>query len=117
MRYLCLVYHDIERLNALPAGTFNRLAEETIRYNEEMRRGGPCIYSNELKFVDSAVTVRVGDGTMSISDDPYISKGEQLGGYILIEARDLNDAIRVASRLPPARLGYFEVRPVKSMIL
>ena len=91
MNYLCLFYIEERKLGALPA--------------EELVAGG-------LQPVATAMTVRVRNGTLSTTDGPVAETNEQLGGFSVIEARDLNDAIRVASKLPPARLGSIEVRPI-----
>ena len=112
MKYLCLVYHEETTLDALPASEYDALVGEVLDYRETLRQSGYYIASSPLQPVASATTIRVRNGRMSITDGPFAETKEQLGGFYLIEARDLNDAIRVASKMPPARLGSIEVRPL-----
>jgi hypothetical protein len=116
MKYLCLVYHDEKQLDALPAREYNALVGDTLAYDEELRQGGHFVTANVLEYVQTATTVRVRSGRVSITDGPFAETREQLGGFVLIEARDLNEAIRVVSQMPPARLGSIEVRPVRELI-
>jgi len=113
MKYLCLVYHDEKQLDALPAREYDALVGDTLAYDEELRQSGHYVASNALEYVQTATTVRVRSGKVSITDGPFAETKERLGGFILIEARDLNEAIRVASGMPPGRLGSIEVRPIK----
>ena len=89
------------------------LAAEARDYVEELRRGGHYVASDALQSVRTATTLRTSNGRLTTTDGPFAETKEQLGGFILIEARDLNDAIRLAAKMPPARLGCVEVRPVK----
>jgi hypothetical protein len=113
MRYLCLVYYDEKKLEGLSRDEYNRLVEEALSYREILRKSGHYIASDGLEPVQTAVTLRTRNGQLSTMDGPFAETKEQLGGFLLIEARDLNDAIRVASKLPPMRLGCVEVRPVR----
>lgn len=113
MKYLCLVYHDEAAIEALPRGDYDAIMEAVLAYRDELRRGGHYIDSSPLEYVRSAMTVRVRDGKVSVTDGPFAETKEQLGGFYLIEARDLNEAIRLASRMPPARVGSIEVRPLQ----
>ncbi|CAA9550253.1 MAG: hypothetical protein AVDCRST_MAG49-1722 [uncultured Thermomicrobiales bacterium] len=115
MKYLCLVYQDESTLDALPASEYDTIVEEVLEYREELRQSGHYIASSPLQSVQTAATIRVRKGRMFITHGPFAETKEQLGGFYLIEARDLNDAIRVASKMPPARLGCIEVRPVKEL--
>ena len=115
MRYLCLIYHDDGTLDALPASEHDALARDALDYRDVLRQGGHYIDSFLLQGVDTATTVRVRNGKVHISDGPVAETKEQMGGFYLIDARDLNEAIRLASRLPPARLGSIEVRPVSEI--
>lgn len=118
MRYLCLVYQDVKRLGTLSQHEYDALMAETLAYDEELRQSEHYIASDTLDPRLTATSIRVRDGRVSISDSPLVAspeqpeQAEQVGGYVLIEARDLNEAIRVASRIPAARLGGVEVRPV-----
>ena len=113
MKYLCLVYHDENQIDALPESEYAAIVSDVLDYREELRQSGHYIASNALEYVNAATTIRVRSGKVSITDGPFAETREQLGGFYLIEARDLNDAIRVASKMPPARLGAIEVRPIK----
>ena len=113
MTYLCLVYYEEKKLDALSGSEEDALLDEVLAYREALRAGGHYIASGGLQFVRTAMTVRVRNGAVSTTDGPFAETKEQLGGFMLIEARDLNDAIRVASRIPPGRLGCVEVRPVR----
>jgi hypothetical protein len=106
MKYLCLVYLDEKRLDELPD-------EECVAYDEHIRTSGHCIASEALQSVQTATTVRVRNGRTTVTDGPFAETKEQLAGFYLIDARDLNEAIQVASRIPPARVGSVEVRPVR----
>lgn len=113
MKYLCLVYYDEAKLEALSASEHDALMSESLAYDEELRKSGHYIVSNALQPARMATTLRVRGGRVAMAGGPCAETGEQLGGFILIEARDLNEAIRVAAKIPPARLGCIEVRPVR----
>ena len=112
MRYLCLVYFEEKKLGAMPRSESDALIDESFAYDEELRGSGHYLASGALQPVQAAATVRVRNGKASITDGPFAETGGQLGGFFLIDARDLNEAIQVASRIPPARLGSVEVRPI-----
>ena len=115
MRYLCLVYHEEEQVDCLPDDEYNAIIDEVIDYREELRRGGHYLASSPLQSVTTATTIRVRNGKVTITDGPFAETKEQLGGFYLIEATDLNEAIRLASHMPPARIGSIEVRPLKEI--
>ncbi len=115
MKYLCLVYQEEARVDALPEHEYDAIVDEVLDYREELRRSGHYILSSPLQPVQTATTIRVRNGKLAITDGPFAETREQLGGFYLIEARDLNDAIRVASKMPPARLGCIEVRPLREL--
>jgi hypothetical protein len=115
MRYLCLIYLEETKLNALSESDYDALAADSLAYDDELRRSGHFVVSDALQPVESATTLRVRNGHLSITDGPFAETKEQLGGFILIQARDLNEAIHVASRIPPGRLGSIEVRPVQEL--
>jgi hypothetical protein len=106
MKYLCLVYLDEKRLDELPD-------EDCVEYDTAIRKSGHCIASEALESVQSATTVRVRNGKLSVTDGPFAETKEQLAGFYMIEARDLNQAIQIAAKIPPARVGCVEVRPVR----
>lgn len=113
MKYLCLVYHEEAKIDALSESEYNAIMDEVRDYREELRKSGHYIASGPLESVWTATTIRVRNGKQFVTDGPFAETKEQLGGFYLIEARDLNDAIRVASKMPPARIGSVEVRPVR----
>ena len=112
MRYLCLIYHEEAKLDALSRSEYDALVVEALAYDEELRANGHSIVADVLQPVQTATTLRVRNGKVATTDGPFAATREQLGGFILLEARDLNEAIRVASKIPLARLGCVEVRPV-----
>jgi hypothetical protein len=112
MQYLCLVYADEARVNGMSQREVDALIDETAANNEELRASGQLILAQALEQVDAAMTVRVRDGRLSVTDGPFAETNEQLGGFVLVEARDLNEALQIAGRIPSARLGSVEVRPV-----
>ena len=112
MKYLCLIYYDEKKLDAMPKSERDALYDEAYGYYDELVRNGNGIAGDPLQSVQTARTVRVQKGKVSITDGPFAETKEQLGGYILIEASDLNEAVRIASNIPPARLGSVEVRPI-----
>ena len=117
MKYLCLVYHEEATIAALSECEYNAMMGEVLEFREALRASGHYIASDPLQSVETATTIRVRHGKVFITDGPFAETKEQLGGFYLIEARDLNDAIRVAAKMPPARLGSIEVRPIKEIDL
>ncbi len=113
MKYLCLAYEEENKLNALSKSEWAALRDETLAYVEEIRKNGYLIAAEALQSVRTAATVRVRTNKVSITDGPFAETKETLGGIFLINARDLNEAIQVASRWPSARLGSIEVRPIE----
>jgi hypothetical protein len=115
MQYLCLIYYDEKKLENLPEAERNALYDEAYAYYDKLVKDGHGIAGDALQSVKNATTVRVKKGKTSITDGPYVETKEQVGGFILMEAKDLEEAIRLASNIPPARLGGVEVRPVWDM--
>lgn len=115
MKYLCLVYVEEKILNALPRNEWVALSEEAMAYCAQLQKLGQLLAASPLHPVDSATTVRVREGKTSTTDGPFAETKEQLGGFLMIDVRDLNDAIRVASHFPAARFGSVEVRPMKEL--
>jgi hypothetical protein len=112
MKYLCLVYADEATLNAMPQPEVDALIDETLANNQELAASGQLVLAEALDQVAAATTVRIRHGRLSATDGPFAETREQLGGFVLVEARDLNEAIRLAGRIPGARVGSVEVRPV-----
>jgi hypothetical protein len=115
MKYVCLVYLEEKKLDALSRSEYDALVGEALAYDEELRQSGHYIVSDALQSVETATTIRVRNGKVTATDGPFAETKEQLGGFVVIDARDLNDAIRVAARIPPARLGSVEVRPIQEL--
>ena len=113
MRYLCLIYYDEKNLNALSRSEREALSAESFAYCDVLRQNGRFIAAEPLEPVHTATTVRVRAGKTSTTDGPFAETKEQLGGFFMIDATDLNDAIRVAAQIPAGRLGSVEVRPIK----
>ena len=112
MKYLCLIYNQEKNLDGLSKADWTSLKEEYVAFTDGIRSSGHHREGEGLRSTREARTVRVRDGRVSATDGPFAETNEQLGGYYLIEARDLNDAIQVASRIPSARMGSIEVRPI-----
>ena len=112
MKYVCLCYDEEAKLNTMSEAELDDIMREVHAYNDELRQKGQLIAVQRLQSVDTATTVRLRNGKLSTTDGPFAETKEQLGGFFLIEARDLNEAIQIASRLPGARLGCIEVRPI-----
>ncbi len=113
MKYLCLAYEEEQKLNALTAKEWHALRQETLEYVDGLQKSGRLILTEPLKSATTAATVRVRDGNLSVTDGPFAETKEQIGGFFLIEAADLDDAVQVAAKWPSARLGTIEVRPVE----
>ncbi len=112
MRYLCLIYDEEKKLAAMSKSDSDAFMGEYFAFTEDIQKSGHYLGGEALQPVHTATTVRVRNGKVSTTDGPFAETKEQLGGYYLIEARDLNDAIQVASKIPSARLGSVEVRPI-----
>ena len=113
MKYLCLAYEEERTLNALSKDEWDVLRVETLGYVEELQKSGHLIAAEPLQSVRTATTVRVRNDKLSITDGPFAETKETLGGFFLISATDLNEAIKIASKWPSARLGSIEVRPIE----
>lgn len=115
MKYLCLVHCDEAVIRTLPPDELRVLSEESMAYDRELEKSGHFIAAEALTSVKSAKVVQVRNGKRSHVDGPYAEAREQLGGFILVEARDLNAAIQIAGRIPMARYGAIEVRPIENI--
>jgi hypothetical protein len=112
MKYLCLIYDEEKKLEAMSQSESAAFLGEYFAFTEGIRKSGHYVAGEALQPVQTATTVRIRNGKVSTTDGPFAETKEQLGGFYLIEARDLNDALQVASKIPSARLGSIEVRPV-----
>ena len=108
MKYLCLVYLDRDNWSAVPD-------RECADCGAELRDRGVLLAAEPLHPVETATTLRIRNGHLTVTDGPFAETKEQLAGFYLVEARDLNEAIQLASKIPPARTGSIEVRPVREL--
>ena len=108
MKYLCLVYLDERRLD--------EVADlECMACGDALRASGHMVAGEALEGVHTATTVRVRNGKVGVTDGPFAETKEQLAGFYMIDAKDLNEAIQIAGKIPPARIGSVEVRPVRAL--
>ena len=112
MKYLCLIYDDEKKMDKMPKAEADAFLGEYFTFTENAQKSGHLLAGEALLPVSTATTVRVRNGKVSTTDGPFAETKEQLGGYYLIEAKDLNDAIQVAAKIPSARTGSVEVRPI-----
>jgi hypothetical protein len=108
MKYVCLVYGEEKEIQAMTD-------DECMAYDKTLRNAGQCLASEALQPADTAKTVRVRNGKVSIRDGPFAETKEVLAGFYLIDAATLDDAIQVASQIPPACVGSIEVRPIREL--
>lgn len=106
MKYLCLVYGEEDKLR-------NMDDLHCLAFDQSIRQDGHCVASEALQPVATATTVRVREGKVTVTDGPFAETKECLAGYYMIEAKDLDEAIRIASHIPPAEIGSIEVRPIR----
>jgi hypothetical protein len=112
MRYLCLIYEDEKWWEKASKTDIENGLAEYHAFSDSIKKSGAYIGGEALQPTATATSVRVRNGKVSTTDGPYVETKEQLGGYYLIKAKDLNDAVQVASRIPGAKNGTIEVRPI-----
>jgi len=112
MKYLCLIYDEEKKLSGMSQGESDAFMGEYFAFTEGIRKSGQYLGGEALQSVQTATTVRIRNGKVSTTDGPFAETKEQLGGFYLIQAKDLNEAIQVAAKIPSARLGSVEVRPI-----
>jgi hypothetical protein len=115
MKFLFTIYHDETVLDAMPGDEMQGLVDSAIEYAEELQRSGHYVASDALQRPRTARTIRVRAGTTSTTAGPFAETKEQLGGFFVIEAKDMDEACAVAARFPPARVAVIEVRPVQAL--
>ncbi len=108
MKYLCLVYLEPDKFNAVPDS-------ECFGCGAGLRERGVLLAAEPLHPVATATTVRIRNGALTVTDGPFAETKEHLAGFYLVDARDLNEAIQIAAKIPPAREGSIEVRPVREL--
>ena len=115
MQYLLLIYGSETGWASMPQDQMMAMYGEYFAYTESIKASGHYIGGNPLQPTSTATTVRVRDGKRSVTDGPFAETKEQLGGYYLVEAKDLDEATELASRIPGAKVGSIEVRPIQQM--
>jgi hypothetical protein len=115
MKFLFMIFHDEGTLDSLPKKEMQTLVDSALDYTEELGKSGHYIVSNALQRARTARTIRVRGGKTTVTDGQFAATEEQLGGFFLIEAKDMDEACEVAARFPPARIGTIEVRPVQEL--
>ena len=115
MKYICLGYIEQGKFAALPESEREALIDECFAYDDVLRQGGHFLAGEALQNARNAATLRWRDGKVSITDGPYAETKEQLGGILVLEARDMNHAIQLMSRHPGVKMGPFEIRPAEDL--
>ncbi len=115
MKYLALVYYNESELNTLSQEQWDAMNRDCMACAEDLSERGHMVAGEALQPVQTATTLRIRNGNMVLSDGPFAETKEQLAGFYLLEARDLNEAIRVAGKIPPAKYGSIEIRPVREL--
>jgi hypothetical protein len=112
MKYLCLIYDEEKKMHTMPKTEADAFMGEYFAFTDGIKKSGHYLGGEALQPVQTATTVRIRNGKLSTTDGPFAETKEQLGGFYLINAGDLNAAIEIASRIPSARVGSIEVRPI-----
>jgi hypothetical protein len=115
MKYMLLVHHDEEVFGKFSETKQQQMLEESVQLTHQLHADGKYLSASPLHPASTAAIVRVRDGKSFVTDGPFIETREQIAGYFLIEAKDLDEAIGIAARVPGARIGTVEVRPVKEI--
>ena len=113
MRYLCLIYDEEKKWATMSKGEQDAIMGEYFAFTEDIKKSGHYIGGEALQPVSTATSVRTRGGKMSTTDGPFAETKEQLGGFYLINAKDLNDALQIAAKIPAAKTGTIEVRPIQ----
>ena len=116
MKYVCLGFIDETKFAEIPQEDAQRMMEECFAYDDELRRGGHFLGGEALDSVRNAVTLRMKNGEVEVTDGPYVETKEMLGGILLLEARDMNHAIALMSKHTGVRMGPFEIRPADEAV-
>ncbi len=112
MQYLCLIYDDEKLIDAMPEAERGAFFGAYMQFTADIKTSGHLRGGDALQPVATATTVRIRDGKLTTTDGPFAETREQLGGYYLVEAKDLDEAIKIAARIPSAKVGSIEVRPI-----
>ena len=115
MRFMFMIHHEEKVLDSMPEKEMQALVDSAIEYAEEIERSGHSIASDALQRKATARTIRLNGGKVSTAVGPFVETKEQLGGFFLIEAKDIDEACAIAAKFPPLRVGVIEVRPVQEL--
>jgi hypothetical protein len=116
MKYVCLGFIDEAKFAEIPHEEAQRMMEDCFAYDDQLRRGGHFLGGEALDSARNAVTLRMKDGEVEVTDGPYVETKETLGGILLLEARDLNHAVALMSKHPGVGMGPFEIRPANEAV-
>ncbi len=117
MKYLILIHMDEKELDALPPDELNALNKDHLRFNDELRASGHFVEAEALEPARTAATVKLRGGKPSVTDGPFAESKEVVAGFYLVEARDMDEALAIAKRIPSARMANVEVRPTRQLIV
>jgi hypothetical protein len=113
MQYLLLIYDDEKVWEGMSKDESDKMFGEYMQFSKDIRASGHFVAGDALQPVHTATTVRTRDGKTTTTDGPFAETREQLGGYYLVEAKDLDEAVKIAAKIPSARIGSIEIRPVQ----
>ena len=116
MKFVCMGFIEESKYESLSEADGQRMMEDCFAYDDELRRGGHFLGGEALQSARNAVTLRMKNGSVDVTDGPYAETKEMLGGILLLEARDLNHAIALMSRHPGVKAGPFEIRPSDAQV-
>jgi hypothetical protein len=116
MKFVCLGFYDESKFAQLSPNEAQRMMEDCLAYDDELRRGGHFVGGEALDSARKAVTLRMKDGNVAATDGPYAETKEMLGGILLLEARDMDHAVALMSKHPGVRIGPFEIRPANEVM-
>jgi hypothetical protein len=115
MKFMLTIFHEEKVLDGMPEKEMQALVDSAIEYADELRRSGHYVASDALQRTTTARTIRLRDGKIATTAGPFAETREQLGGFVLIEAKDMDEACAIAARFPPIRVGVIEVRPIQEL--
>ncbi len=115
MKYLCLIYHDEQQLDAMPAADMSALNAAHLDFNDRIRATGRQLVADALEPARKASCVRIRKGKMTITDGPFAEAKEMVAGFYFFDARDMDEAIEIASQIPSASVGTIEIRPARQL--
>jgi hypothetical protein len=115
MKYVCLVYYPENEIGRMTPDQWDALNRECVECGDSLRATGHMVGGSALEPTHTSITLRVRNGKVTTTDGPFAETREQLAGFYLLEARDLNEAIQLAAKIPPARLGSIEIRPAREL--